>query len=142
MILIILIEQLPLSLLLLLGLIFCCTTTSDNSRQYFEDSETGSNETDSGANGNNTILGDVANKADTGLRSFWNESHNKLTNVLRDLSGHIPINVDYVLTSGLECDIVKNNRHFYFHIPLILSAVMVILGVVFGFFGKSLYYRV
>lgn len=71
------------------------------------------------------------------IADFFNNSRSKLLNALKNFSSYLPLNVEYAMTKGQYCDIIKYNRPFYHTIPLILAAVVIVLGVVFAYFGKG-----
>ena len=71
------------------------------------------------------------------ITDFFNNSQSKLLNAFKNLSSYLPLNVEYAMTLGQKCDIIKYNRPFYHSIPLILAAVLIVLGVVYAYFGKG-----
>lgn len=73
--------------------------------------------------------------AENDIVKFFNNSRSKFIMALKNLSSYLPINVNYSLTKAQDCDIIHNNRDFYERVPLILSAVMIVLGVIFCFLG-------
>ena len=81
------------------------------------------------------------NASDQGLEdsiaNFFNNSRSKLLNALKNFSSYLPISVEYAMTKGQNCDIIKYNKPFYHVIPLILAAVIIVLGAVFTYVGKS-----
>ena len=70
------------------------------------------------------------------ISDFFNNSRSKLLAALVNLSSYLPLNVEYAMTDGQKCDIIRYNRPFYNNIPLILAAVLIALGTLFTFFGE------
>lgn len=85
------------------------------------------------------ILGGIADDQgiEESIADFFNNSRSKLLNAFKNLSSFLPLNVEYAMTKGQKCDIVKYNRPFYHSIPLILAAVLIVLGAVYAYFGKG-----
>ena len=83
--------------------------------------------------------GDIADDQgiEESIADFFNNSRSKLLNAFKNLSSYLPLNVEYAMTKGQKCDIVKYNRPFYHSIPLILAAVLIVLGAVYAYFGKG-----
>ena len=83
--------------------------------------------------------GDIADDQgiEESISDFFNNSRSKLLNAFKNLSSFLPLNVEYAMTKGQKCDIVKYNRPFYHSIPLILAAVLIVLGAVYAYFGKG-----
>lgn len=79
---------------------------------------------------------DVARIADNIFDRMINNSKAGFTQALKDLAKYLPVNVEYTVTVAKNCNIVKYNKRFYFKIPLIIAAVLIVLGVIFGFFGE------
>ncbi len=75
-------------------------------------------------------------QAENTLVGFFNNTRSKFEQGLVNLSSYLPINVEYALNVSQRCDPVHNNRAYYHTIALILSAVLILLGVVFAFVGK------
>ena len=73
---------------------------------------------------------------ENGLENFYKTSKNKFLLALFNLSSYLPLNVEYAVTVGPECDVAQYNRDYYSRSGVIIAAVMLILGVVFCFFGK------
>ena len=61
---------------------------------------------------------------------------------LRELSRWFPVSVDYTLTVARQCDVVKNNKQFYYLTPLFVAIQFILIGFLLGFFGKSKLARV
>lgn len=76
----------------------------------------------------------VVKVADNEVGRFLNNSRSKFIEALKNLSNYLPINVEYALMK--ECDIIHNNRVFYARVPLIISAALIVLGIIFGYFGE------
>ena len=70
------------------------------------------------------------------ISDLFNNSKSKFLAALTNLSSYLPLNVRYAVTAGQKCDIIKYNRPYYSAIPLILAAVLMVLGAIFSFFGK------
>ena len=70
------------------------------------------------------------------MANFFNNSRSKLLNAFKNLSSYLPVNVEYAMTKGQKCNIIQYNRPFYHPIPLILAAVLIVLGAVYAYFGK------
>ena len=70
------------------------------------------------------------------IADFFNNSKSKLLAALVNLSSYLPLNVEYAMTDGQKCDIMRYNRPYYNNIPLILAAVLIALGILFTFFGE------
>lgn len=89
--------------------------------------------------------GDDGGGGGDGLDDLANAAENELDRLddnfiltLKNLSRYLPINVEYAVEKGRECDIIRNNKQFYQRVPLIISAVLIVLGIIFGFFGYRL----
>ena len=70
------------------------------------------------------------------IADLFNNSRSKFLAALTNLSSYLPLNVKYAMTDGQKCDIIKYNRPYYSNIPLILAAVVIVLGAIFTFFGE------
>ena len=70
------------------------------------------------------------------IADLFNNSKSKFLAALTNLSSYLPLNVRYAATDGQNCDIIKYNRPYYSPIPLILAAVLIVLGALFSFFGE------
>ncbi len=85
-------------------------------------------------------LGDNVNngieQAETTLVGFFNNTRSKFEQAMVNLSSYLPINVEYALNVSHLCDPVNSNKDYYHTIALILSAVLILLGVVFAFIGE------
>lgn len=79
---------------------------------------------------------DVAKIAENMFDKLLNNSRSTFLESLKNISNYLPVNVEYAVTVAKKCNIVKYNRPFYFKIPLIIAGVLIILGVIFGFFGE------
>ena len=55
---------------------------------------------------------------------------------LYNLSEYLPLSVEYAAGVGQECDIVKYNKPFYTEAGLIMSTGMIVVGIIFSFFGE------
>ena len=77
----------------------------------------------------------VAKAEDNAPRQFFEDTGDRFVDALKNLSEYLPINVEYVLEKSRDCDIIHNNKSYYERVPLIISAVMIVLGVIFGFLG-------
>ena len=80
----------------------------------------------------------VIEEVEDQIDGVMNFTQNKLFLALSNLSMYLPISVDYAVTVGKNCDIITNNKRFYAKIPLLMSAVLILLGILFGFFGESM----
>lgn len=80
---------------------------------------------------------EIANSANE-INKFFNNTRSRFIDALKNLSTYLPINVNYVyaIKGSGECDIIHNNKAFYDRVPLIISAVLILLGIIFCFFGK------
>ena len=80
---------------------------------------------------------DIANSANE-INKFFNDTRSRFIDALKNLSTYLPINVNYVYAIKIDgaCDIIHYNKTFYDRVPLIISAVLIVLGVIFCFFGK------
>lgn len=83
----------------------------------------------------------VVTAADNGFDVFLNNSRSTFVQALVNLSSYLPINIEYAITVGKDCDIIKTNRDFYRRVPLIIAAFFIVIGVIFGFFGESHYWH-
>lgn len=83
----------------------------------------------------------VVTAADNGFNMFLNNSRSTFVQALVNLSSYLPINIEYAITVGKDCDIIKTNRDFYRRVPLIIAAFFIVIGVIFGFFGESHYWH-
>lgn len=80
---------------------------------------------------------DIINKAEDEFKDYLNDTRSSVLESLKNISSYLPINVLYTLTVARNCsNIIKYNRPFYSTIPLILAGVLVVLGIIFGFFGE------
>jgi hypothetical protein len=79
---------------------------------------------------------EMANVEDNSPQKFFDDTGDRFVEALKNLSEYLPINVEYALMKAGDCDIVRNNRSYYERVPLIISAVMIVLGVIFAFFGE------
>ncbi len=77
-------------------------------------------------------------------RFFTNQSQirSRFVNALKSLSNYLPISVQYAVEKSKDCDIIHNNRAYYRRVPLIIAAFLILLGVVYGFFGELIAVRV
>ena len=87
------------------------------------------------AKNTSTLAGDQG--IEESIADFFNNSRSKLLGAFKNLSSYLPLNVEYAMTKGQYCDIIKYNRPFYHVIPLILAAVLIVLGAIFTYFGKG-----
>lgn len=53
-----------------------------------------------------------------------------------NLSEYLPLSVEYAAGVGHECDVVEYNESYYSKAGLITSCIMVLVGLVFAFFGE------
>ena len=83
-------------------------------------------------------LGDMAVKADNDIAKFFNQSEirSRFVQALKNLSSYLPISVQYAIEKSKDCDIIHNNRAYYERVPLIIAAFLILLGVIFAFFGE------
>ena len=86
----------------------------------------------------------ITSHSDETANAEHHEFHNAAKNArsdfhsaLSNLSEYLPLSVEYATTVGQHCNIVKYNDRFYTKGGLIISAIMVVFGVIFGFFGKQ-----
>lgn len=70
------------------------------------------------------------------LTNLFIDSRNKFLTAIYNISEYFPLSIDYADTVGQECDIIKYNKSYYSTVGLIIAAVLIVLGVLFGFFGK------
>ena len=52
------------------------------------------------------------------------------------LSHYLPLSVQYAVEVGRECDIVEYNKHYYTKAGLIIAGILVVIGIMFCFFGE------
>lgn len=78
----------------------------------------------------------VAKSEDNSPQRFFEDTGSRFVEALKNLSEYLPINVEYVEEKSKDCDIIHNNRDYYERVPLIISAVLIVLGTIFGFFGE------
>lgn len=83
-------------------------------------------------------LGNTVHNAENAVVSFFNDSKSKFEQALANLSSYLPLDINYTLTKAQECDLVKNNKGYYQTIGLILSAVLIVLGIIFAYIGKCM----
>lgn len=76
-------------------------------------------------------------QAETTLVGFFNDTRSKFEQALVNLSSYLPISVEYALNVSHLCDPVQYNKQYYHTIAVILSAALILLGVVFAFVGES-----
>ena len=55
---------------------------------------------------------------------------------LEDMSKYFPLDVDYATGVGQFCDPVAYNSSYYSAVGLVIACIMVVLGVIFAFFGE------
>ena len=79
---------------------------------------------------------DVAKIAENMFTKILNDSRSKVLESLKNISNYLPVNVEYTVTVAKNCNIVKYNKPFYFKIPLIIAGAFIVIGIIFGFFGK------
>ena len=101
------------------------------SRQFFKNAQV-----DNLQGSSEGIDNGVVEQSENMSNMFTNDSRSKFGYTLSSLSRYLPISVEYARTVGKNCDIVNNNKPFYTTISLIVSAVLIVLGIIFGFFGK------
>ncbi len=82
-------------------------------------------------------VGNTIQQTENTIVGFFNNTKSKFEQALANLSSYLPINVDYTLNVSQKCDPVKYNKEYYHTIALILSAALILLGVVFAFIGES-----
>ena len=82
------------------------------------------------------LEGDVAQAADNEVEKFLNNTRSTFILALKNLSSYLPINVGYVETRAKECDVIRYNKQFYNRVPLIIAAVLIVLGIIFTFLGE------
>ena len=82
-------------------------------------------------------VGNAIQQTENTIVGFFNNTKSKFEQALANLSSYLPINVDYTLNVSQKCDPVKYNKEYYHTIALILSAALILLGVVFAFIGES-----
>ena len=80
----------------------------------------------------------VENDLEDKIASFWRNSKNKLVMAVYNLSEYLPISVEYATSVAHQCDLVANNRKYYTKVGLIISAVMLLSGLLFAFLGKCM----
>ena len=119
---------------LLLGLVLSCAILASEGRNTLLNFQNVSSEV-------SKSFADRVNASEQGIEEsiadFFNNSRSKLLNALKNFSSFLPLSVEYAMTKGQKCDIIKYNRPFYHSIPLILAAVNIVLGAVFTYFGKG-----
>ncbi len=81
-------------------------------------------------------IGEGIQQAGNTITEFFNDTKSKFEQALANLSSYLPINVDYALNVSQKCDPVHYNKEYYHTIALILSAALILLGVVFAFIGE------
>ena len=102
------------------------------------------NNNDNDTNSTDTIHVDVSKGLEKDVKDtvkefgvkFENETHSKFIEALHNLTSYLPISVEYAQYAALECDILEYNKPYYERIPLIISAILIVAGLVFTFFGK------
>ena len=128
-------------MVVLAGLVFCCFLPLTESRHvlYEKDSNSFRNVTTT-PEGEIVDAGDddIAQSAEFEFQKFLNNTRSKFITALTNLSSFLPISVKYAVTRGRYCNIIKYNKLFYEKIPLILSGVLIVLGIIYCFFGKCL----
>lgn len=70
------------------------------------------------------------------FKTFFHDSRNKLYLAFYNLSSYLPLSIKYAETVGKECDVLEHNRRYYTTVGLILAGVLVVLGIIFAFFGE------
>ena len=75
-------------------------------------------------------------RATNKIPSFLNSTHNLFSEVLYNVSDYIPINIEYVITIGRNCNIIEYNQDYYGTTSLIIAAVLFVVGVLFCFIGE------
>lgn len=115
---------------------------TDQSRSRGTHDRTSDNPVDNLVNSVNNLGNDVGTiqNAENTILNFFNDSKSKFEQALANLSSYLPLDINYTLTKAQECDIVKNNKEYYQTIGLILSAVLIVLGIIFSFIGKCIFH--
>jgi hypothetical protein len=72
------------------------------------------------------------------LKNFFHDSRNNLYLAFYNLSSYLPLDINYAETVGRECDILEHNKDYYTAVGLVLGGLLVLLGVLFAFFGYRL----
>lgn len=103
------------------------STTQTKETEFDEFSEISGNSTDKDAGAQ-----------DNDVNTYFHKTGDRFYETLNNLSMYLPINVKYVYEKSKDCDIIHNNKSYYEKVPLIISAVLIVLGVIFCFFGYRL----
>ena len=111
---------------------------TDHSRSRGTHDRTSDNPVDDIVDTVNNIGNDIGTiqNAENAIVNFFNDSKSKFELALANLSSYLPLDINYTLTKAHECDLIKNNKEYYQTIGLILSAVLIVLGIIFSFIGK------
>ena len=72
------------------------------------------------------------------VNELMNTTGNWFTDLLRNVSAYIPLNVQYATNAGNYCNPLEYNSPYYNVPSLIISGVLVVLGVLFCFFGQCI----
>lgn len=83
-----------------------------------------------------TTTSETANAENNEAERLFHDTGGRFVDALKNLSIYLPISVEYAQTKARDCDIIHNNRDFYERVPLIISAVLIVLGIIFAFLGE------
>ena len=70
------------------------------------------------------------------IKTFFLNSRDMFLVALSNMSHYLPLSVRYAVEVGRECDIVEYNKHYYTKAGLIIAGILVLIGIVFCFFGE------
>lgn len=70
------------------------------------------------------------------IKTFFLNSRDMFLVALSNMSHYLPLSVQYAVEVGRECDIVEYNKHYYTKAGLIIAGILVLIGIVFCFFGE------
>lgn len=73
---------------------------------------------------------------DNQLAGLANNTRSRFHIILLNISGYIPVSVEYAEQVGRNCNIIEFNREYYGTPALIFAAVLFGIGVLFCFAGK------
>lgn len=121
--------------MLLAGLFLCLLSATD--ARLVSHSHEGVGVAPRGADVN-LITTEMANAENNDGGRIFQDTGDRFMNALKNLSIYLPISVEYIQTKARDCDIIHNNREFYERVPLIMSAALIVLGIIFGFLGEFL----
>ena len=70
------------------------------------------------------------------IKDFFLNSRDMFLVALSNMSHYLPLSVQYAVEVGRECDVVEYNKHYYTKAGLIIAGIIVVIGIVFCFFGE------